>query len=129
MKNGACLDGKNFIELKSRVSNMKLKDYKLVGITLNQLQPHGTASIDMFIELHQFKTNEAGFWTVGASSVCEASYRKEDNRPGWQNMIKDRCNTWVRGRNYNMMEVYYRPYALLLIYDPMRTFKWGSRLR
>jgi hypothetical protein len=28
-----------------------------------------------------------------------------------------------------MMEVYYRPYALLLIYDPMRTFKWGSRLR
>jgi hypothetical protein len=126
LKNSACLDGKSFIELKSRVSEMKLEDYKLVGITLNQFRPHGSASIDMVIELNQFKTDNAGFWTVGGSSINEASYRKEDNRPGWQNMIKDRCNTWVRSRNYNMNEVYYRPYALLLLFDPQRTFKFQA---
>ena len=75
LKNSACIDGRSFIELKSKVPQMKLKDYKLVGITLNQFRPHGSASIDMFIELHQFRTDKAGFWTVGGSSVSEAIFR------------------------------------------------------
>lgn len=62
-----------FIEIKSNCTEiLSLRGYKIIGINSNT---HTMATIELFVQLWQFKTGNNGYFTIGGSGVSTADQK------------------------------------------------------
>jgi hypothetical protein len=116
---------KNFIELKSTGENKKvnLQYLKIVGITFDSIYQKPT--IEMVVILHNFKTNEDGFFTAGGELAENVDLRVNEIRTGYLKMIKfSKDNSIIRSMK---MDHFKLPYGILLVYDNFNSIKFDSQ--
>jgi hypothetical protein len=116
---------KNFIELKTtgETKTINLQYLKIVGITFDSIYQKPT--IEMLIILHNFKTNEDGYFTVGGEQAENVDLKVNEIRAGYMRMIRfSKDNSIIRSMK---MDHFKLPYGILLVYDNFNSIKFDSK--
>lgn len=123
LKNSGMLGSKEFIELKSVEAKKarNLQYHKIIGIVFDTIL--GKPTIDLVINLHNFKTNERGFFTVGGKNIIDADLRDGNEPKGLQGMVKYKGSSLYRGT----LDKDKLPYGLLMVIDKTMSIKFSSQ--